>query len=159
MKRSVSRVGALATAVLVAGCGGGSPGSPTAAAIVATLAPDTVPPRPCGQCPSLPGELEVAATLTLRETVGLGATVDTVAVTLRSDGGETVVQGQFDAAAVSQLAGTNRLAASGTLRIPVSAHFAPAPSRLPGTFTVTITARDDRGNRLTASAMARVPSS
>jgi hypothetical protein len=138
--------------VLVVGLGcGGATNGPTAAIVTATLTPDVLTPVVCVECGPAAGQLELRATLTLREGAGVGATVESVGVLFRNDAGAVVAQGEFDTAAVVQLAGSNRLPAGGALAIPLGIHFGDS-ARRPGTFTATPVLRDERGNRTTLTA-------
>jgi hypothetical protein len=140
-------------------CGGGTPeGPPTrAAAVSVSFAPDPVRAGPCppSSCGPVTGELEVTGTLTLRETGGAAATVQSVALELRFTNA-TTARAQLDAAAVTQLAGSNRLAANATLAIPVGMHFTPAAGLLPGTWLIGVTLQDEGGRSLTPSIAVAV---
>jgi hypothetical protein len=81
--------------------------------------------------------------------------VDSIAVQSRDAAGAVLAQGAFDAAGVRQLAGTNRVAASGSLNVPgVGMHF--APDHRPATIAITVQFIGDRGNRLNASLSVAV---
>jgi hypothetical protein len=151
-RRSGREVLAVALAVLPA-CGGGGgptePAGPASATITIAATPPSWAAVPCppSSCGSVTGELEAAGTVAIRETAGLGGNVDSIAVQGRDAGGTVLIQGAFDAAGVRQLAGTNRVAASGSLAVPgVGMHF--SPDRRPATIVVTVQLTDDRGNRL-----------
>lgn len=154
-RRSIRGVLAVALAALPS-CGGGGgpagPTGPTSSAITITVNPPSwaavaCPPSSCGP---VTGEMEAAGTLVIRETAGLGGTVDSIGVQSRDGAGAVLSQGAFDAAGVRQLAGTNRVAGSGSLSVPgVGMHF--PPDRRPATIAVTVQFIDDRGNRLSPS--------
>jgi len=160
IRRSSRGVLAVALAVLPSCGGGGGPTGPTGpSSSSVTIAVN--PPAwaavacPASSCGPVTGELEAAGTLIVRETAGLGGSVDSIAVQSRDAAGAVLAQGAFDAAGVRQLAGTNRVAASGSLNVPgVGMHF--APDRRPATIAITVQFIDDRGNRLSASLSVAV---
>lgn len=156
--RRLTRAASLAALISAVACGSGSPGGATSSAVVSvSLAPDPVSAAPCppSHCGSLLGEMEVTGRLTLRETAGVAASAQSVAMELRFASG-TVSRGSWDGAAITQLAGTTRIGAGAALGIPVAMHFTPAPGLLPATWVVTATVQDDRGNRLTPSVTVAV---
>ena len=155
-----SRWAVLLVGLAFVGCGGGAgtgPSAPAVAALTLAASPGSwaavaCPPSSCGP---VTGELEAAGSVTIRETAGVGGTVDTIAMQSRDAGGAVLGQGTFDAAGVRQLAGTDRVAASGSRAVPgVGMHF--APDRRPATIVVTVHFTDDRGNGLDASVTVPV---
>jgi hypothetical protein len=158
MGRDAGRAVTVAVLLGLAGCsGGGGTTSPTTAVLAATHAPNPIratacPPASCGP---LLGELEAAASLNVRETAGVGVMVETVALTFRMADGR-VRQGEMDAAAVARAAGSSRVAAGGSLTIPVAMHFTPGTGVLPGVLTVAANFTDERGNRVGTTADAAV---
>jgi hypothetical protein len=130
-----------------AGCGGGGPPGPSAATVSVTATPATwaaaaCPPSHCGP---LQGELEVIGTLTLRESAGVGANVESIGVEARSMAGAPLFRLTFDAATVARDAGTSRNLGRGMLAVPISLHF--PPSSRPSTIAFTVTYLDDGGHR------------
>ena len=130
--------------IVVAGCGPTGP-SP-ALTFTVTANPTSVNGGICTGCGAGSTEREVRTTLTVRETGGATGTVTSIALALRENGSNALLaQGEFDAAAVTQLAGSNRLSANGTLAIPVGMHYAPAHQGKVATWTFTIRVTDSQG--------------
>jgi hypothetical protein len=141
-----------------AACGpaGNAPSSnPTQAAVTVTVSPNPVTATACAP-PCLAAntsnlyQFNVAGTLTIQETAGIGGNVDSITTTLCSP---SCVLASAD---IVQRSGTSRLAARGTLAVPLSFVYGltttPNPSRsvvIPLTVQVT----DDRGNKVTSAVV------
>jgi len=148
------KAGSLAVAVLAAAfvaCGGGSPSAPTVASAVLSVSanPSQIAAVPCSGCGAGSTDREAATTVTVTETAGLGAAVTAIEMTLRETGTNAVLaSGAFDAAAVTQLAGSNRVPARGTLSVRCGVHYADNLAGRTGVLTYVVRATDDRGNQL-----------
>lgn len=91
-------------------------------------------------------------TLTVKETAGIGGTIERVTATLVDDGGASLAETQLDADQIrDQLGGSNRIAGGSSQAIAMSLTFdfpADAPS---GDLTVTVELSDDRGNAVSTT--------
>lgn len=116
----------LTWAIVDSGCGAGSssptPTQPTAATAVVqvTASPQPIVPAVCppSHCGPLAGQLEIEATLTIRETAGVAATVTRIALTLRRRSDNAAIA-STDAAPP----GGARISAGGSLTVPIAMHF------------------------------------
>lgn len=159
----------LSIGTMLAACGGGGGNGgpaapPTAANIALSASPSSVIAAPCppSSCGSLTGQMEATASLSLRETAGVGARIDQIAISLASDSGPIIASGAFDASGVATLAGgSNRVNANSALTVPrIGGHFPAASSAaLPGTLTYTAHLTDDHNNVITLTASVRVTAS
>src|SRR4051812_11606296 len=113
------RLIAAATMTMAMGCGGGGASTtptPATAAISVTANPNPIVGQVCTGCGAQTTDREAVTQLTVQETGGVSATVVTIAMTLRENGTNAVIaSGEFDTAAVTQLAGASRIAANGSL--------------------------------------------
>jgi hypothetical protein len=149
--RTVGSLAIAAIAVAFVGCGGGSPSAPTvASAVIAVSAnPSQIAGALCTGCGAGSTDREAATTVTVTETAGLGAAVTAIEMTLRETGTNAVLaSGSFDAAAVTQLAGSNRVPARGTLNVRCGVHYANNLAGRTGVLTCVVRVTDDRGNQL-----------
>lgn len=132
-------------------CGGSS--SPVAPATsAATLAfsvsasPAAIAGALCGGCGAGSTDRELQTTITIRETGGAAGSVTSIAMVLRDNANAIIRQGgEFDGAAVTSLAGTNRVAANGTLNVLCGVHYPADLQGKSGTLTYTIRVTDDHG--------------
>ena len=150
----------LAMGWLALGCGsGGSPDS-TSAALVGTLTPDPIVETPCppADCGTLAGQLEASASLALRETAGVGALLDSVTMTLRSDAtGAVIAAGAFQGPGLAQQAGgAARIDPRGSRVVAVAVHHDASLGGHPATLSVVAAGTDDRGHSVSASVHAAV---
>lgn len=152
--------GGLVFGILVLlGCGSSDGGSSTAA-LTATLSPDPIveascPPADCG---TLTGQTEATATLTVRETAGVGVTLSSVSMDLRSQsGGNTIASGSFQGAGlVQQAGGSARIDPRGSRNVSVAVHYDDSAGGHPATLSVTVVGTDDLGHTTSTSASAQV---
>ena len=134
----------------------GSPGPSPVVAIQLSATPNPVAGALCGDCGAGSTDREVATTVAIQETGGAAATVLTIAMTLNETGSNTVIaSGEFNTAAVQQLAGSSRVPANGRLNVRVGVHYPPAQAGKAATFSITVRVRDDRGTE--ASQTMTVP--
>jgi hypothetical protein len=145
---------------LFAACGGGGGGSPTtppptAALTVVAVRPDPIVAGPCSGCGPLVGELDFHAQVDVRETNGVGVTLDAAIETLRTEAtGAVVVENvRVDPGANG---GSVRLAGGGTVTAFLALHFPGAGSPLPGVLSLTIHGVDDSGHEVAATTTVRV---
>lgn len=129
-----------------AACGGGPTGPPPTAVLQIGSTPATIvsavcPPSHCGP---LTGQLEVLATLTIRETAGVAGVVNRVTF---------VVRRQSDNASVAQsdAAPAARFTARGSVTLPLALHFEAAASESNMKVVVTVEAGDDNGHTISTS--------
>lgn len=152
--------GGLVLGILVLlGCGSSDGGSSTGA-LTATLSPDPIveascPPADCG---TLTGQTEAAATLTVRETAGVGVTLSSVSMELRSQsGGNTIASGSFEGAGlVQQAGGAARIDPRGSRNVEVAVHYDDSAGGHPAMLGVTAVGTDDLGHTISTSASANV---
>ena len=144
---------------LLGGCGGSDGGSSASAAVLLSVSPSPIQEGPCpaAHCGTLANQDEVAGTLRVRETGGVGLGLTSIAMTLRATAsGATIASGQLDATAVSQLAGTARVDANGELGVPVAVHYDSAAGGQPATLTLVVSGSDDRGHSLSQTTTVAV---
>ena len=158
--RTFGWVTALLLATLGAACGSGSPPAPsvTAAAITVSANPSAITGVVCARCGAGSTDRESVTTLTVQETAGLAGTVTQIEMTLREAGTNAVIgAGSFEAAAVAQIAGTNRVAARGSLNIPeVGVHYPANQGGKSAVLTYIVRFTDDRGNQPTQTITVTV---
>lgn len=137
---------------LTFGCGGssasGPTGGPTQASFTLTASPNPIAGTRCHACGSASTDREAVTVLTIRETAGVGGTVASIAMTLRDAGTNAVIaSGEFDAAAVTAIAGSNRVPGGGSLVVPsVGVHYPREDGGRSATLTYTVRVSDERGN-------------
>ena len=141
------------------GCGSSDGGSATAA-LTATLSPDPIVEAPCppSDCGTLTGQTQASASLTVRETSGVGVTLSSVSMTLRSrPAGTVIAAGAFQGAGLAQQAGGSaRVDARGSRSVSVQIHYDEAAGGHPATLDVTALGTDDQGHAVSTSASAQV---
>jgi len=140
-------------------CGGSDSPSNRAAALALSMSPSPIQEGPCppAHCGTLAHQDEAQGSLRVTETGGLGVRLSGVALSLRADGTGTVIAvGQFDAAAITQMAGTVRVEANGQLTLPVGVHYDVAAGGHPATLIATASAVDDLGHTLSQSTTVAV---
>lgn len=142
---------ALALSLTAAGCGGGT--SPTAgqsiAAVQLAASPQPIvavvcPPSHCG---SLAGQLEIEGTITIRETAGVAATVNRLALTLRRRSDNAAIAATDVVGASAPI----RVGATGSTPVPIAMHFDASASESNMKVVVALEAADANGHQVTAS--------
>ena len=79
----------------------------------------------------------------------MAGTVTAIEMTLRDTASGTVItSGSFDAAAVTQLAGSSRVPAGGTLRVTCGVHYPAGQAGRAATLTYVVRVTDERGNQI-----------
>lgn len=158
--RTVGSVMVLAVTATLAACGSGSPPGPTtSASVVVAAAPSPITGALCTGCGAGSTDREAATTLTVQETAGVAATVTAIEMTLREQGTNAVMaSGSFEGAAVSQLAGSNRVAARGTLSLRCGVHYAAAQAGKAAILTYVVRLVDERGNQIAQTLAVTVTS-
>ena len=152
--RTIGRVTALLSTAAIIACGSGSPSSPSppSAAITVSASPSPIAGGPCTGCGAGSTDREALTTLAIQETGGVGGAVTLIDMSLREQGTNVVIgAGSFDGAAVTQLAGSNRLTARGTLNVRCGVHYAGAQAGKAAMLTYVIRVTDDRGNQVSQS--------
>lgn len=141
-----------------AGCGTASPTAPTATlAFTLSASPNSITGVLCAGCGAGSTDRESKTTIAIAETGGAAGTVTSIAMVLRENGSNLVIaQGEFDAAAVTQLAGSNHVAARGTLNVTCGVHYAASEQGKAATLTYTVRVVDDRGNTVTHDVVVAV---
>jgi hypothetical protein len=142
----------VAVIVMAAGCGNTT--GPTSA--VVTVAASPPQSAVCTGCGAGSTDREVTATLTIQETAGVAATVTAIEVSLRDQTNAVIASGTFDGAAVTQLAGSNRVPARGTLGVRVGVHYGAGQAGRAGMMSYTVRVSDERGNQLSQVVTAPV---
>ena len=136
-------------------CGGsGTATSPTQASIVATLSPNPVTSTFCSPslCQAADGRFfrwRAEGTLTVQETAGIAGSVTSITVTAFNP--QFVYTSDF----IVRASGTNRVAAHGTLAIPLSYLYGLVDNPLASRSVMlpyVVAFSDDRGNQLMAVA-------
>lgn len=136
----------VALAGAAAACGG-TPGPSPVIAVTVTANPAQVAGVPCAGCGAGSTDREAETTLVIRETGGASGTVTQIEISLREQGTNAVLaSGAFDAAAVTQLAGSNRVPARGTLSVRCGVHYPAEHAGKPAILTYTVRVTDERGN-------------
>jgi hypothetical protein len=140
----LATVSAIAAAACGSSGGGGTPTQPTARAVLqVTASPTPAPLAACSpdHCPSGPPQYEVLATLSVRETGGVGGRLTNVALTWRRNSDNVVVLTTTLSPASLQVA----FAANGTVTTELAFHHDQADLTAPSTVTMVLNATDDRG--------------
>jgi len=156
--RRLGSVVVLTVTTAIAACGSGSPPSPGAAAVIAvTAAPSTIAGALCTGCGAGSTDREAATTLTVQESAGVSATVTAIEMTLREQGTNAVIaSGSFEGAAVTQLAGSNRVTARGQLSLRCGVHYAAGQAGKAAVLTYLVRALDEKGNQIAQSLAVSV---
>lgn len=130
-------------ATVVIGCDTPTGPRPTAN-LQAAAAPSPITPVVCpvSNCGSLANQLEATAVVTVRETAGVGGTIESTTLVLRrSSDNATIVT-------AAPNVGT-RFGANGSVDVPIAVHWDRDQMTTPATLTVTINARDDNQHSVT----------
>jgi hypothetical protein len=143
----------VAVALAVGGCRSRTsptPAGPSIAVIQLSATPSPITAGPCGGCGAGSTDREAVTALTIQETAGVGGGVTSIAMTLKDNStGAVIASGQFDSTGVAALAGSSRLAASGSLVARnVGVHYAASNAGKTATLTYTVNVTDDRGNQI-----------
>ena len=151
VERTVALVIVVACGIAGGGCGGGPPAPTTTAVIQMTVNPATLTPAVCppSHCGPLEGQLEVTATLTIRETAGVAGVVNRVGMVLRR---------QSDNASIAQteeLQG-GRFARRGSITVPIAMHYDRSAGEANMKVVLTIEARDDNGHTIGSTMEVQV---
>ncbi len=146
----------LASALALVGCGGDS--SPTRSTPVPAATPDpprsalsmTVSPNPVIATPSGDSSFPFAArfNVIVRETAGLACNINRINVSLAGSGSVL----EWNPGDITRMAGTNFIAASGSLSVPIAISYRGAFGARQLAFIVTVEAIDAKGNKVTAAA-------
>jgi hypothetical protein len=137
---------AVALAILLAGCNDNST-SPTPGVAISALTL-TVAPNPITtvQSSAAGPTWAVRYVATLKETNGLGGTIELVTGSLYDEStGVLIARNQFDSADLLVFVGEKRVEANGSLDIPQELTYVATAKRA-STVVVTMRFRDDRGN-------------
>jgi hypothetical protein len=156
-KSTVKQMLAAACAILAVQCGGSSTGPTTGqatASIQITSTPQTIVYAVCPQshCGPLAGQLEIEATLTLRESAGVAATVNHLVLTIRRRSDNAAI-------AANDFVGTSapiRLGASGSTPVPIAMHFDATAAEPNMKIVVAFDATDANGHQITASTEVEI---
>jgi hypothetical protein len=117
--------------------------------IAVSASPSPIAGGLCTGCGAGSTDRESLTTLAIQETAGLGAAVTSIDMTLREPSTNAVItSGSFDGAAVTQLAGSNRIPARGTLNVRCGVHYPAAQGGKAAVLTYVIRVTDDRGNQV-----------
>lgn len=138
---------------LVMGCGDSPTGPSPTASVQATVSPATATPAVCppSHCGSLTGQLEVEATLTLRETAGVSVVVTRIGLTLRRQSDNAgMASGEIPDARGA------RIGANGTAAFPVAIHFDMTAAERNMKVVVAVEATDANGHAVTSSVELEV---
>jgi hypothetical protein len=160
MKKTLRTVSSTLALLALFGCGGGG-SSPTAplpsAALTLAANPTSATGEPCTVCGPLVGEKRVTTDLTARESAGVGVVATELAMQLRLDSGELLVDAGYNGSGLTQLAGTTRIAAGGQLLLPdAGPHYPGARAGETGNLTYTLRGTDDNGHAVSATVVVRV---
>jgi hypothetical protein len=133
--------------------------TPTRARLAVSVAPSPITAQRCSpQCLSESGtafDFSAPFTVTLKESVGIGAKVNSITVT-GSTGFVTFNPVVFDSSHIAQTAGTNHVSPNGSLAVPLSIVYT-TPAGTPN-LTLNISAQftDDQSNQVTATGQVTV---
>jgi len=148
---TVKQMLAAASAILAVQCGGGT--GPTTgqstASIQLTSTPQTIvyavcPPSHCGP---LAGQLEIEATLTLRESGGVAATVNHLMLTIRRRSDNAAIAANDVVGASAPI----RVGASGSMPVPIAMHFDATAAEPNMKIVVALDATDANGHQIAVS--------
>jgi len=148
---TVKQMLAAASAILAVQCGGGTgptTGQSTASIQVAST-PQTIvyavcPPSHCGP---LAGQLEIEATLTLRESGGVAATVNHLMLTIRRRSDNAAIAANDVVGASAPI----RVGASGSMPVPIAMHFDATAAEPNMKIVVALDATDANGHQIAVS--------
>jgi hypothetical protein len=150
LMRTVGYLLALGLSANAAACGSSSPSAPAPEiAITVSATPAQITATLCGGCGAGSTDREAATTLVIQETGGVAGTVTLIDMSLREQGTNAVIAaGSFDTPAVTQLAGTSRVAARGSLSVRCGVHYPAGQAGKSAVLTYTVRVSDDRGNQV-----------
>jgi hypothetical protein len=136
-------------AIAFTGCGGSStsPAPNQATAVVQmTATPQVITAAVCppSHCGSLAGQLEVEATIAIRETAGVAAMVGRLALTVRRRSDNAAI------AATDQAQGT-RIGAGGSTTVPIALHFDATAAESNMKIVVVFEGSDANGHQITST--------
>lgn len=146
----------MALLAVVAPACGGSGSTPTPGATVSALTL-TVDPNPIATVMSSPlgPTFAVRYTATLKESNGLGGSIELLTGSLYDDGtGALIARNQFDDRDLLVFVGDRRIEANGSLAIPQELTYLAAEKR-PASLVVGVRFRDDRGNLLEPTLLVK----
>ena len=149
---TVKQMLAAASAILAVQCGGGGTGPTTGqstASIQVASTPQTIvyavcPPSHCGP---LAGQLEIEATLTLRESGGVAATVNHLMLTIRRRSDNAAIAANDVVGASAPI----RVGASGSMPVPIAMHFDATAAEPNMKIVVALDATDANGHQIALS--------
>ena len=147
---------AIALALLAGSCGGAEKPVGLLSGVVGPLPVPEVA-CPAAHCPDSARMDELAATLQITETAGVGATLSGVQLELhREVTGSTAATAIMDAAAVMAAAGPLKVPAKGQLSFPVALRYDQLVGGRPGLLSVTFAGQDDNGHLVGSVAVATI---
>jgi len=149
--RTPGQILAVTLTATLAACGSdtGNPNSPSIA-ITVSANPAQITGALCTGCGAGSTDREALTTLQIQETAGAAGTVTVIDMSLREQGTNDVIgAGSFDAAAIAQIAGSNRVPARGTLNVRCGVHYPAGQAGKSAILTYTVHVTDDRGNQVT----------
>jgi hypothetical protein len=137
-------------AASVAACGSGSPSSPTPVIVITVTAnPAQITGAPCTGCGAGSTDREAATTLQIQETAGVAGTVTLIDMSLREQGTNVVIAaGSFESGGITQLAGSNRVPARGSLSVRCGVHYPAGQAGKSAILTYTVRVSDGGGNQV-----------
>jgi hypothetical protein len=149
-------VAALALLAVVSPACSGSGSTPTPGVTISALSL-TVDPNPISTVQSSPlgPTFAVRYTATLRESNGLGGTIELLTGSLFDDAtGALIARNQFDDRDLLVFVGARRVEPNGSLAIPQELTYL-APGRRAASLVVSVRFRDDRGNLLEPTLLVK----
>jgi hypothetical protein len=160
--RSIAKQLQITGATILAACCGGTPTGPTAgpttgqpaAAIQITSTPATILYAVCpsSHCGPLLGQLEIEASLTIRETGGVAITATRLGLTIRRRSDNAAI------AANEVLAGATplRIGANGSTVVPIAMHFDASAAEANMKVVVVFEGSDANGRAVTFSTEVEI---
>jgi hypothetical protein len=157
MRSNVKLLQVAVSAILATRCGGTTTGpatGPSTAAVQITASPQTIvyaacPPSHCGP---LAGQLEIEATLTIRETAGVSVTATRLALTIRRRSDNAALASNDVVAASAPL----RVSAGGSTAVSIAMHFDASAAEANMKVVVALEGTDANGHQVTSSAEVEV---
>lgn len=143
MTRNLRLLTLVVAATVAIGCDTPTGPRPTAN-LQATAAPSPITPVVCpvSNCGSLANQLEATAVVTVRETAGVGGTIESTTLVLRRNSDNATI------VTATPNVGT-RFGANGSVEVPIAVHWDRDQMTTSATLTVTINARDDNQHSVT----------
>jgi hypothetical protein len=156
-RSTVKQMLAAACAILAVQCGGSGTGPTTGqstASIQIASTPQTIVYAVCPQshCGPLAGQLEIEATLTLRESAGVAATVNHLVLTIRRRSDNAAIAANDVVGASAPI----RVAARGSTPVPIAMHFDATAAEPNMKIVVALDATDANGYQITASTEVEI---